>query len=153
MRCAAILGRENIRSLRERILVTKPNLENIDSYLNNYFIYFYSAVENYLSRKCDILKHCNNSSLNIKQNSYHIYTHGETAGFDVYPHWWIIPSILFPGTRVMGFLMGLAQFLVEVRKEQMPETQRIKALPIPFCSVKITTLLEYYSVLQITNIK
>lgn len=55
----------------------KPNLENIDSYLNDYFIYFYSAIENYLNRKCEILKCRNSPSLNIKQNGYHIYTHGE----------------------------------------------------------------------------
>lgn len=47
-----MVRRENIRS----ISVTKTNLENIDSYLNDYFIYFYSAIENYLSRKCEILK-------------------------------------------------------------------------------------------------
>lgn len=108
------MGKENIRSLRERISVVKPNLENIDSCLNGDFIYFYSAIENYLDRKCEILKCCNSPSLNIKQNGYHIYTHGETAGFDVYPNWWIIPSILFPGTRVIGFLLVWAQFLGEV---------------------------------------
>lgn len=110
-----MVRRENIRSIRERISVAKPNLENIDSHLSDYFICFYSAIENYLNRKCEILKCCNSPSINIKQNSYHIYIHGETAGFDVYPNWWIIPLILFPGTRVIGFLSVWAQFLQEAR--------------------------------------
>lgn len=142
---AAMVRRENIRSIRERISVAKPNLENIDSYLSDYFIYFYSAIENYLNRKCEILKFCNSPSLNIKQNSYYIYTHGCTL------NWWIIPSILFPGTRVIGFLSVWAQFLKEVWKEQMPETQRIKGLPMPLAVSKLLHCLNNHSVLQINK--
>lgn len=137
-----MVRRENIRSIGERISVAKPNLENIDSCLSDYFIYFYSAIENYLNRKCEILKCCNSPSLNIKQNSYYIYTHGETAVFDVYPKLVDYSFNLVPWDKSDRVPVSMGSVPQRSLKGTDARDPKNKGSSYASCSVKITALFE-----------